>query len=63
MNVRHLFGKPLPRALLGGRNPSGLSWVATAAMLAGAGLATWLVMGLLKKDREEVEEMIYFWPE
>jgi len=62
MNIRHLFGKPLPRALLG-RNPSDLSWVSALALLAGAGLATWLVMGLLKKDREEVEEMIYFWPE
>ncbi len=62
MNIRHLFGKPLPRALIAG-NAVSLSWTSTLMLLAGAGLVTWVVVGLLKKDQQEVEEMLYFWPE
>ena len=64
MNIRHLFGKPLPRALLRAKNATGLSLLSTIALLAGAGVVTWLMMALLRKEQSEMEEeMIYFWPE
>jgi hypothetical protein len=63
VNVKLLFGKPLPPSLRRAKAATNLSWAATLILFAGAGLATWLVMSLLMKDAREAEEMIYFWPE
>ena len=63
MNVRHLFGKPLPHFLRPKSSPLTSSWIATLSLFAIAGLTVWAVKSLLTKDARETEEMIYFWPE
>jgi hypothetical protein len=62
MGDRLIFGKPLPRALRGSRGLDLPPW-ATLALLAGAGLVTWVVMALLSRDRRQTEDMVYIWPE
>ena len=61
MNVRLIFGKPLPKALH--RRSSDRSWFSTVMLLAGAGVVTWVVAKLLARDARETDDMIYFWPE
>ena len=63
MKMRVLFGKPLPRALRRASDTSRGSWLSTLALLASAGVVTWVVMALLARDAKETEEMVYFWPE
>lgn len=63
MKMRVLFGKPLPRALRRAKETTGMSWLSTLTLLAGAGVVTWVVMALLARDAKETEEMVYFWPE
>jgi hypothetical protein len=62
MNIRLLFGKPLPRALRN-RHGSEMGWSKTLFLLAGAGVITWVVMKLLGRDAKETEDIVYFWPE
>ena len=63
MNVKHLFGKPLPSYLKPKPLVRGRSLMASLGLFAVAGLTIWVVKALLTKDTKETEEMVYFWPE
>jgi hypothetical protein len=60
MNVRLLFGKPLPRALYRVKAASILSWMPVFLLVAGTGLMSWLVMRLLRRAKTEMEQMVFY---